>query len=160
MPGLLHPIIHLGFGIEFRQPAIIAEALAEASIHDNWIGSYLLKTEAASTGPTSQTLPELMDEIRNNKKLVESPHWEDGNKIRDGVLKRAPEEMINIAKQWTIAPKELEKKTMEMANNAVYFAATAQHPPKQVITFFQLSPKKIANLTYERSSLISSTCIQ
>ena len=27
--GFLHPIIHLGFGIEFNQPAIIAEALAQ-----------------------------------------------------------------------------------------------------------------------------------
>ena len=36
--GFLHPIIHLGFGVEFKQPAIIAEALAEAAVHDNWIG--------------------------------------------------------------------------------------------------------------------------
>jgi hypothetical protein len=33
--GFLHPIIHLGFGVEFRQPAIIAEALAQAAVHDN-----------------------------------------------------------------------------------------------------------------------------
>lgn len=35
--GFLHPMIHLGFGIEFQQPAIIAEALAQAAVHDNWI---------------------------------------------------------------------------------------------------------------------------
>lgn len=132
LSGFLHPIIHLGFGVEFRQPAIIAEALAQASVHDNWIGPYLLKTEAASTGVSSKTLPKLLDEIRTNGKLVDSAKWEDGNKIRDGILKRAPEEMINIAKQWTVAPEELEKKTVEMINNAVYFTATAQHPPKQV----------------------------
>lgn len=28
-------IIHLGFGLEFNQPAIIAEALAETCVHDN-----------------------------------------------------------------------------------------------------------------------------
>ena len=37
--GFLHPIIHLGFGVEFKQPAIIAEALAQAAVHDNWIGT-------------------------------------------------------------------------------------------------------------------------
>ena len=31
-------MIHLGFGIEFNQPAIIAEALAQAAVHDNEIG--------------------------------------------------------------------------------------------------------------------------
>lgn len=39
--GFLHPMIHLGFGIEFKQPAIIAEALAQAAVHDNWIGYVL-----------------------------------------------------------------------------------------------------------------------
>jgi hypothetical protein len=53
-------------------------------------------------------------------------------------LKRAPEEMINVAKEWTVDPEDLEKKTLEMINNAVYFTATAQHPPKQVI--FTISP--------------------
>jgi hypothetical protein len=47
--GFLHPLIHLGFGIEFNQPAIIAEALAQGCCHDSWISPYLLKTEAAST---------------------------------------------------------------------------------------------------------------
>jgi len=39
--GFLHPMIHLGFGVEFKQPAIIAEALAQAAVHDNWIGYVL-----------------------------------------------------------------------------------------------------------------------
>ncbi len=39
--GFLHPMIHLGFGVEFKQPAIIAEALAQAAVHENWIGYVL-----------------------------------------------------------------------------------------------------------------------
>lgn len=38
--GLFHPLIHLGFGIEFQQPAIMAEALGQAAIEystlDKW----------------------------------------------------------------------------------------------------------------------------
>lgn len=30
--GFLHPLIHLGFGVEFDQPAIVAEALAQAAV--------------------------------------------------------------------------------------------------------------------------------
>ena len=31
--GYLHPVIHLGFGIEFKQPAVIAEGLGQTAIH-------------------------------------------------------------------------------------------------------------------------------
>jgi hypothetical protein len=131
--GFLHPLIHLGFGIEFNQPAIIAEALAQACIHDSWISPYLLKCEAASTSITSsKTLPQLLEEIRSDTKLSTAAHWEDGNKIRDGILARAPDEMIAIGKQWSVSENRLKDKTAEMINNAIYFTAAAQKPPKQV----------------------------
>jgi hypothetical protein len=134
-------LIHLGFGIEFKQPAIIAEALAQAAVHETWIAPYLLKTEAASTTASPKTLPQLIEEIQTDQKVIDSVHWEDGNKIRDGILKRAPQEMISYAKQWTVLPGELEKKTVEMINTCVWFTAAAQHPPKQVflpLTYFDL----------------------
>ena len=31
-------MIHLGFRVEFNQPEIIAEALAQVAVHDSWIG--------------------------------------------------------------------------------------------------------------------------
>ncbi|TAQ87243.1 hypothetical protein B7494_g4436 [Chlorociboria aeruginascens] len=132
MPGFLHPIIHLGFGIEFKQPAIIAEALAQAAVHSTWIGDFLLPAEKAARKSSTKTLPQLFDEIRSDEKLLTSPQWEDGNKIRDGILKRAPQEMISYASQWVVGKEELEKKTAEMINAAIYFTAAAQNPPKQV----------------------------
>jgi hypothetical protein len=128
----LHPLIHLGFGIEFHQPAIIAEALAQAATHDSWTGDYLLRVERASTSPGTKTLPQLLDEIRTDKKLSTAAWWSDPNKLRDGILGRAADEMIRYASQWTVSPGELEKKTAEMTNAAIYFTATAQNPPKQV----------------------------
>lgn len=132
--GFLHPIIHLGFGVEFRQPAIVAEALAQAAVHDNWMGSFLLDAEKAAKemGPTGESLVDLLTRIRADKKLSAAAHWEDGNKIRDGILARAPDEAIKYASRWSVAPEELEQKTVEMTNAAVYFTGGAQHPPKQV----------------------------
>ena len=129
-------MIHLGFGIEFNQPAIIAEALAQACIHDNWIGKYLFaaeKTAKSHSTPSNKTIPELLDEIRADKKLSTAADWDDGNKIRDGILVRAPDEMIKYATQWTVTPENLEQKTVEMINSDIYFTAAAQHPPKQVL---------------------------
>jgi Questin oxidase-like len=131
--GFLHPIIHLGFGIEFKQPAVIAEGLAEAAVHSDWIGKLLLPAEKAAAEEQGQkSLFELLREIQSNEKIIDAPHWEDGNKVRDGLLVRAPEEMIALVAQWQVKPDELEKKTAEMINAAAYFTGAAQNPPKQV----------------------------
>jgi hypothetical protein len=117
--GFLHPIIHLGFGIEFEQPAIIAEALAQTAVHDDWIGRLLIPAEKASRegeARPEKTLMQLMTEARAVDKLAQSAHWDDGNKIRDGILARAPEEMIKIAAQYAVRPEQLEEKAAEHVN--------------------------------------------
>jgi len=117
--GFLHPIIHLGFGVEFEQPVIVAEAFAQAAAHDNWMSPFLLGAEkAAASSSDSTSLVVLLDEIRANQKLSTSAHWDDGNKIRDGILARAPDEMIKYASQFRVKEQELEAKTAEMTNAA------------------------------------------
>ena len=130
--GFFHPFIHLGFGVEFKQPAIIAEALAQAAVHENSMSSYLFTTEKESTMPGTKTIPDLIEDIRNDRVLSNAAKWEDGNKVRDGVLKRAANEMIHHAKQWTVSEDNLNQKTAEMINATVYFTAAAQRPRKEV----------------------------
>ena len=120
MIGFLHPIIHLGFGVEFQQPAIVAEALAQAAAHDNWLTPFFIESEktAKASGQQSKSLVELIDCIRADHKLSAAAHWDDDNKIRDGILARAKDEMVKYASQWTVNPEELEEKTAEMYNAA------------------------------------------
>lgn len=96
-----------------------------------WITKYLLDVEKKAQ-PGNKTIPQLLDEIRDDKKLSTAAEWDDGNKIRDGILARAPDEMINYASQWTVEKGELEAKTAQMISSVVYFTAAAQRPPKQV----------------------------
>lgn len=126
--------------MEFQQPAIIAEALAQAATHDDWTATFLLQAEAkAKQNTTNKTLVELIHECQANEKLRNSPHWDDPNKVRDGIFKRAANEMIDIASQWHVKPEDLEKKTAEMINTAAFFTAGSQHPPKHVkIDFFYM----------------------
>jgi hypothetical protein len=58
------------------------------------MAAFFLGAEKAATPKRSgaKTLPELIDEIYQDKKLSMAPQWDDGNKIRDGILKRAPDE--------------------------------------------------------------------
>lgn len=121
--GFLHPIIHLGFGIEFQQPAIMAEALAQAAVHDNWMSSLFLGCEKAAEthrgkDKSKKTIVQLLQEAKHDDKLSKAAHWEDGNKIREGILKRAPDKMIALASQYAVTEDELEEKTAEMINAA------------------------------------------
>ena len=86
--GFLHPMIHLGFGVEFKQPAIIAEALAQAAVHDSWIEPFMLDAEkAAASSGKGKSMVGLMDEVRADKKLSsaakvgrfkQNPGWHSG----------------------------------------------------------------------------------
>lgn len=123
--GFLHPVIHLGFAVEFGQPAVVAEALAQTAVHGNWIGGLFVGAEKevqaqaqAGKKTSRKTIVQLLEEIRNDEKLSKAAHLDDGNKIRDGVLKRAPEEMIKYASQVRFGEEELEKRTAEMINAA------------------------------------------
>jgi hypothetical protein len=132
--GFLHPLIHLGFGVEFLQPAIVAEALAQAAVHGSWMGGFFLGCEKAVEAKKGEkTIMQLLEDAKGNEKLRTAASWNDGNKIRDGILKRAPEEMMALASQYRIGEDDdLEEKTAEMINAAVYFTAAAQHPPYAV----------------------------
>ncbi|ODH52802.1 hypothetical protein GX48_00996 [Paracoccidioides brasiliensis] len=131
--GLIHPFIHLGFGLEFNQPAIVAQGLAETAVHQANLKPFLLPAERAAGGVGKEgqkSLVQLQQEIRFNHKLRTSVHWDDENKILDGVMTRAPSEMIEIASQFSVGPHQIEEKLAELVNAVVYFTGAAQCPPK------------------------------
>ncbi|RAO71615.1 uncharacterized protein BHQ10_007627 [Talaromyces amestolkiae] len=133
--GLIHPIIHLGFGIEFNQPAIIAEGLAEAAVHEGWIRPFLQSTEDAAGGVGSKpgkTITELLHELGKDEEILSSVRYSDSSQLRDGILKRAPEKMKHYAKQYTVSAETLNEQLIEMVNALVYCAAASQHPPNVV----------------------------
>ncbi|KIW01608.1 uncharacterized protein PV09_07080 [Verruconis gallopava] len=135
--GFLHPLIHLGFGIEFQQPAIVAEAMAQAAVHDSWIGKLLVSAEkAARVEPPKdggKTLAALLREIHDDEEVRNAARWSDGNKIRDGVIARAGARMLSYATQFVVRPQDdVARKTAEMINAAVLFAGAAQRPTKAV----------------------------
>lgn len=137
--GFYHPLIHLGFGVEYAQPAIIAEALAQAATHDIWIDKILSPVSAAAAsardkGPATKTLVQLLHEARDSATLRTAAEWRDGNKVRDGVIARAGDEMVRLASQWylpaTPTQDDLDRATAEMYNASVYFTGLAQRANK------------------------------
>ncbi|KAF2673064.1 hypothetical protein BT63DRAFT_421257 [Microthyrium microscopicum] len=143
--GFLHPLIHLGFGIEYSQPAIIAEALAEACVHSTWITPLYIKSEELAnahktTGKSTKSLMAILADMQSDQALIDSTHFDDSNKIRDGILARAPDTMINHASNYFIKDaSELSMRTAEMVHFANYFTMAAQRADKHPkVDFFYM----------------------
>ncbi|GIJ88145.1 hypothetical protein Asppvi_007062 [Aspergillus pseudoviridinutans] len=138
--SFLHPLIHLGYGVEFNQPAIVAEALAQTAVHKNEVAVVMLGTEAAAPATAGQTetkkqdapsLLDLLSEVQSKEGVRDASCWGDGSWIEDIPLTKAPEELWNIAAKWRVTADELEARTAEMINVNAYFCGAAQMPPKE-----------------------------
>ena len=143
--GAYHPIIHLGLGIEFAQPSIVAEALAQAAAHDDSHIALLFQhaeRAAAIQYPTARPKPliELVHAARANESIRSAPHWTDfGNKMRDGIVGRAGEAMASLCAEFRVREHELERRTAEMVSTCAYFAGAAQRAGrKPKIDFFYM----------------------
>ncbi|KAL7270784.1 hypothetical protein RUND412_006495 [Rhizina undulata] len=136
--GFYHPFIHIGYGLEFKLPAIIAEGLAlMATDGENWAGPFLEECEAKAKAnkkawtPPKRTIVSIMDEIRANEKLCKAPKWEDANKVI-GVLERAKEDMVRLAASFVVDPEEVEERAAEAINAAAYICGAAVRSDKQI----------------------------
>lgn len=139
MVGLVHPLIHFGFGIEFDQPGIIAEAMAQTAVHLRCFAPYLLGSEkiASEKGCESKPLLDLFYDIRQEPSLYDLAYWDGGSTLDDNVLGNAPQRLTELAAQWQVEPKELDQATAEMINVNCWVTACAQRPSKEVkLDFF------------------------
>lgn len=59
---------------------------------------------------------ELLNEIRADKKLANSTKWTDGNKILEGPLSRAGDEMLKYASQYTVSEDQIQDRIADMIN--------------------------------------------
>ncbi|KAF2403037.1 hypothetical protein EJ06DRAFT_472094 [Trichodelitschia bisporula] len=133
--GLLHPLLHLGFALRTAQPALTAEALAMAAVHDNWMGKLLLPAEERAASTNAASTPAflaLVDEMRTDPTIASAPHWSDGNKIRDGLLGRAAEPTIAGLARWRVAPTEeaVAKATAQVLDGTAWLTLGAQREGK------------------------------
>ncbi|TGJ78477.1 hypothetical protein E0Z10_g10291 [Xylaria hypoxylon] len=135
--GFMHPIIQLMYGVEWEQPAIVAMALAQACVHEANTAAFLIAAEEAAqrSSPQQQPMPEIASLYRDvaaDEKLSAAARLSDTNKVRDGVLVRAFDEAIRVIARVNVRPEELDERTVEMYNTAVYYAAgAALYPGKE-----------------------------
>ncbi|KAI0377468.1 hypothetical protein F5Y04DRAFT_264337 [Hypomontagnella monticulosa] len=135
LSGVLHPLIQLMYGIEWDQPAMVAMGLAQACVHDEKIGKFLLEAEQVSK-ESSAPMPAiaiLLDAARSNKKLATVSKKEIRNNTFKSVFAKAWDEIVEVAGRVKVKPEELEERTAEMYHTAIFEAAAPAlaHPSKE-----------------------------
>lgn len=139
--GAIHPIIHLGFGVEFSQPAIVAEALAQAAIHRHEACSFLLRTELLAKGKPSwtdgQRLMDLFHTARSTPAIKDAECFAPGSFERDGnFFAIAPQALFDLASQYNLdrssSEETLKLRLAEMINVIAWMASACQNPKKAV----------------------------
>jgi len=124
--GLYHPLIHFGFGVEFALPGLVAEGLAQAASHDPmYIDEFFHRAEqrAAKGDLPRKPLVELYRMVREDETIRGAARLPDGPwKVRDGVLGRAMEEIVNVAAQFRVdaTQEAVDRATAEMINCAAW----------------------------------------
>ncbi|KAH8654398.1 hypothetical protein BGZ61DRAFT_373557 [Ilyonectria robusta] len=117
--SIFHPYLHIGYAFEFNQPAIVAEALAMASVHDPAWATFLpFYTEAEEAA----VLPKLSGEKTLRRIMVEARHNETFQKSIDGesliraynVVSNAPEESVRAASEYAVSEEQLDNVLDEM----------------------------------------------
>ncbi|UPK92117.1 hypothetical protein LCI18_003052 [Fusarium solani-melongenae] len=153
--GAIHPLIQLMYGLEWKQPAIVAEALAQTCVHKlEQLDKILLESERRATTRASNDgetvrIQTLYERIRLDPKLRSAARPEDREKIQDGILARAPEEMLSVLDDVEVKQDELQERTAEMFHDIVLVASGAAiHPPKHVKYDFFLMHHINAALIY------------
>lgn len=135
--SVLHALIQLMFGMEWNQPAIVAEALAQAAVHADDLADFFNQADsrAAAAAPSPRrTLPAILEDVAANpryEKLRRSVRWGSDNYISDA-LNTNFDDLVDVASTMVVEPDKLEERTVEMAHTAAYVCASAAwNPPHE-----------------------------
>ncbi|KAF9641051.1 hypothetical protein BFW01_g12857 [Lasiodiplodia theobromae] len=146
--GFGHALIHLGYAIEFRQPALVAEALAQTAVHEPWGKDFFEAAERAgeahkkAASGTDPSMLQLLEETR--EQILQQPEAADygyrDNCIKYGIVHLGSERLLPVLAKWVVRSEDdLAQKTAENIDASVFYNVAAQHPPHiPKIDFFYL----------------------
>lgn len=95
---------------------------------------------AGGVGKRGQkSLLQLLNEIRTDEKLAHSTKFTDGNKILEGPLRRAGDQMMKYASQYTVSEDQIQERVVDMINTVGQFSAQYLLPSSFLFLFFSFS---------------------
>jgi len=137
--GAFHPVIHLGYGLEFGIPFVVAEALASIAVHENRMAP-LITDDFWTPSDKPQNISDIIDDVSHDHRFDGIVKFTDDFKLGK-LLSKNPEAVREYAKRWEVKETEedVNEKLKELYENCILaYAATAQRPGnhKILLDFF------------------------
>lgn len=138
-------MIHLGCGIEWQQPSVVAEALAAACAHENWPKDFLFPTEEyvkKNQDLKSTTILGMCKSLHHDPAIVAGVKESDPfNKIADGLMKRiSGDQWASHLSLYRVepTPEGIRQSLSEMMHTGAYMLGASQKPGKREALDFVL----------------------
>jgi Questin oxidase-like len=147
--GAVHPLIHVGFGLEFNSDIVVAEGLAEACVHSPAFAP-VVDVAMYSKPPTDKkSLVTIADEIRKDKSFENVVKFKDFPKSKP-LLKSKPacDAIKNYVMKWSFddTPEGLAKAYSELFELVTHFTVSSAFPPPYIINDPKYKGKRLRPL--------------
>ncbi len=134
--GILHPTIHLMHGVEWDQPALVAEGLAQTAVHELEGLPELLPGAEAKSRERKEPMPAIMElfEAVGGTEVFNSFATLEKEGLVEGVMatKERRAALVDLMSRVKVEPGELEERTAEMFDANIFLGASAAiHPVKE-----------------------------
>ncbi|KAL0490354.1 oxidoreductase [Acrasis kona] len=124
--GIFHPLIHLGYGLEFQNETMVAEGLAMTAVHETLIDGYINFIKL-SPPQSDNTLMSIFNQIVNDPAFDHITN--DKPDKADIVVKEHKDLLEKYTDMWFVSPDNLDEKMKELYTFvATTYAATAVRP--------------------------------
>jgi len=128
--GVFHPIIHVGYGIEFQISLILAEGLACTAVHKNRFAELLNDSYFNNKNGSKKIIDIVNDIIKDDQEFKSFLPYENDQKFLE-VLKQKTDPVRKYSSQWKI--EETEEGVKEAARElyetlVIIYGATAIRP--------------------------------
>ena len=133
--GAVHPLIHLGFGVEFKNDDVVAEGLAEACVHSPSFAPVVDVAKFSKSATEKKSLLEIVDAIYEDTTFDGVVKYTDPIKSTS-VLKsdKATEAIKDYVMQWSFdeSEKGIGKAWSELFTLTTHFVASSAFPPPRI----------------------------
>jgi hypothetical protein len=130
MTGAYHPLIHLGYGLEFDLNCMLAEGLAQAAVHSPMVAPLMANGDENTSGPKSAK--EIALAVAGDEQLDGKVRFEDAPKMKALLTNGGGPILRAHAAQWNCPLDQVYEKAHELQQLAVAVMGGAVRPEKEV----------------------------
>jgi len=133
--GAVHPLIHVGFGLEFGSDIVVAEGLSEACVHSPAFAPVVDPELYSKPVTGDQSLLAIANHIRKDKTFDGVVRFTDGSKSTSVLKsKNATNAIKDYVMAWSFeeTPEGYGKAWTELFELVVHFTCSSAFPPPHI----------------------------